>query len=165
MAQFRTDVAAWISRNALMACVSTGVYERPPQAGVRYNAFVDPSGGSSDSFTLAIGHRLGDMTVLDCLREVRPPFSPEQVVGEFATLLKSYRINAVTGDRYGGEWPREQFRKRHIAYELSTMSKSEIYLAALPAINSGNVDLLRRCAASGAILWIGEADGSRRPRF
>ena len=73
---------------------------------------------------------------------MRPPFSPEQVVGEFATLLKSYRINAVTGDRYGGEWPREQFRKRHIAYELSTMSKSEIYLAALPAINSGNVDLL-----------------------
>ena len=61
-----------------MACVSTGVYERPPQAGVRYNAFVDPSGGSSDSFTLAIGHRLGDMTVLDCLRECVPRFRPNR---------------------------------------------------------------------------------------
>ena len=29
MAQFRTDVAAWISRNALMACVSAGVYSVP----------------------------------------------------------------------------------------------------------------------------------------
>ena len=91
MAQFRTDVAAWISRNALMACVSAGVYERPPQAGIRYNAFVDPSGGSSDSFTLAIGHKLGEVAVLDCVREVRPPFSPEQVVGEFAMCSACWR--------------------------------------------------------------------------
>ena len=33
LAQFRTDVAAWITRSALAACVSPGVYERPPQSG------------------------------------------------------------------------------------------------------------------------------------
>ena len=92
--------------------------------------------------TMAIAHREGDTAVLDALREVKPPFSPESVVSEFATLLKTYRITSVTGDRYGGEWPREQFRKRRIGYELSAMSKSEIYLAALPAINSRLVDLL-----------------------
>jgi hypothetical protein len=26
-------------------------------------------------------------------------------------LLRSYRINSVRGDKYAGEWPREQFRK------------------------------------------------------
>jgi hypothetical protein len=142
LAQFRTDIAAWIARNALQACISAGVYERPPQAGFRYSAFVDPSGGSSDSMTLAIAHKIGDTAILDCVREVRPPFSPEAVVSEFASVLKSYSISSVTGDRYAGEWVREPFRVRRIAYELSAMSKSEIYLAALPAINSGRVDLL-----------------------
>jgi len=56
--------------------------------GVRYSAFVDPSGGSADSFTLAIGHRQDDVAVVDCVREVRPPSSPESVITEFAALLK-----------------------------------------------------------------------------
>ena len=79
LAQFRTDIAAWIARNALQACVSTGVYERPPQVGLRYSAFVDPSGGSSDSMTLAIAHKIGDTAILDCVREVRPPFSVQRL--------------------------------------------------------------------------------------
>ena len=62
-----------------------------------------------DSITLAIAHKEGDMGVLDCIREVKPPFSPEGVVAEFADLLKTYRITKVRGDRYAGEWPREQF--------------------------------------------------------
>ena len=49
--------------------------------------------------------------VLDAVREIRPPFSPESVVGEFAALAKSYGLRSVTGDRYGGEWPREAFRR------------------------------------------------------
>ena len=34
----------------------------------------DPSGGSSDSMTLAIAHRENGSAVLDAIREVRPPF-------------------------------------------------------------------------------------------
>ena len=48
----------------------------------------------------------------------------------------------VTGDRYGGEWPREQFRKRGIEYKPADKPKSELYLELLPAINSGKVELL-----------------------
>ena len=66
--------------------------------------------GANDSFTLAVAHKEGNTAILDAVREVRPPFSPEAVVAEFADLLKKYRINTVEGDRYGGEWPREQFR-------------------------------------------------------
>jgi hypothetical protein len=36
--------------------VSPGVFERPPVPGIQYSAFTDPSGGSSDAFTLAVGH-------------------------------------------------------------------------------------------------------------
>jgi len=104
--------------------------------------FVDPSGGSADSMTLAVGHREDTVVVVDAVREVKPPFSPEDVVDEFATLLKRYRIVKVTGDRYAGEWPREQFRKRGISYEPAAKPKSDLYRDLLPAINSRRVDLL-----------------------
>lgn len=80
--------------------------------------------------------------VLDAIRERRPPFSPEQVVTEFAELLKSYRVSSVSGDRYAGEWPREQFRKQGILYNPNERNKSEIYSATLPLMNSGRVRLL-----------------------
>jgi len=48
-------------------------------------------------------------------REVKPPFSPEAVIEDFAILLKTYRVTRVNGDRYAGEFPRELFRKRGIA--------------------------------------------------
>ena len=74
--------------------------------------------------------------------EARPPFSPESVVAEYATLLKSYRVNTVRGDRYAGGWPREQFRKRQIEYRPAEKPKSDLYLNLLPPINSARVDLL-----------------------
>ena len=80
--------------------------------------------------------------VVDAVREVKPPFSPEDVVDEFATLLKRYRIVKVTGDRYAGEWPREQFRKLGISYEPAAKPKSDLYRDLLPAINSRRIDLL-----------------------
>jgi hypothetical protein len=46
------------------------------------------------------------------------------------------------GDRYGGEWPREQFHKRSIFYEPAEKPKSELYRDLLPLINSGAVEIL-----------------------
>ena len=83
-----------------------------------------------------------DVGILDCLREIRPPFSPEGVVQEFADLLKSYRVTRVKGDRYAGLWPTEQFAKRGIKYEPSEDPKGILYLNLLPHINSGKVRLL-----------------------
>ena len=42
--------------------------------------------------TLAVAHRQGEIGVLDAVREIRPPFSPQDVVAEFAALLKDYRV-------------------------------------------------------------------------
>src|SRR5262249_21584979 len=116
LAEFRTDVQAFVSRDAVEQCVARGVFERAPIENVRYFAFVDPSGGSSDSMTLAIGHREKDVLVLDCVRERRSPFSPEAVANEFAATLRLYHVALVRGDRYAGEWPREQFKKLGVEY-------------------------------------------------
>jgi hypothetical protein len=141
-AVFSEDISSFIPRENVLACVIPERRELPPAAGVRYSAFVDPSGGSKDAMTLAIAHRDGKRLVLDCLRERRPPFSPESVVEEFSETLKAYRVSSVTGDRYGGEWPREQFRKRGIDYKIAERVRSDLYLAFLPQINSQCVELL-----------------------
>jgi hypothetical protein len=122
--------------------VEGGITERPPERRNRYVGFVDPSGGASDSMTLAIAFKDGDTAVLAAVRERKSPFSPEHVVEEFVDLLKKYRITRVIGDRYGGEWPREQFGKRGIHYIPAEKSKSQIYLDAVPLFNSQAIDLL-----------------------
>ena len=76
------------------------------------------------------------------MREIRPPFSPDQVVEEFAALLKSYGISRVTGDAYAGEWPRERFASHGITYDVSSRNKSQIYAEFLPALNGQRVRLL-----------------------
>jgi hypothetical protein len=116
---FRTDIESFINREAVDACVIQGRFELPPMNGVIYGAFVDPSGGSADSMTLAVAHREGERAVLDAIREAKPPFSPEGIVSEFADLLKSYRIRSIVGDRYAGLWPRERFEVHGIRYEPS----------------------------------------------
>lgn len=141
-AEFRSDVEALFTREAVAAVVDEGVLERPRDSRQSYVAFVDPSGGSSDSMTLAIGHLEKDRAVVDAVRERKAPFSPEAVVKEFAALLNLYGITSVQGDRYGGEWPREAFRKSGIRYDLAEQTRSELYLAMLPAVNSGLVDLI-----------------------
>ena len=141
-AQFRTDIESYISIEAVMNCVEAGIKERLPDRRNRYVAFVDPSGGSSDSMTLAIAHAEKSVAVLDCVREVRAPFSPDAVVEEFAGVCKAYGVTRVHGDRYGGEWPREVFRKHLIAYEPAEKPKSDLYRDLLPLVNSGTCLLL-----------------------
>ena len=141
-AEFRSDLESYVDRAVVESAIVPGRFELPPVGGCRYGAFTDPSGGSRDSFTLAIGHRENEVSILDCIRERKPPFSPEQVVAEYAETLKAYRIRSVSGDRYAGEWPREQFRKHGIEYRTADKAKSDLYLALLPALNSGRVGLL-----------------------
>jgi hypothetical protein len=142
-AEFRSDVEEFVSLEVLQACTPDDLFEIPPLPDIRYVAFVDPSGGSSDSFTMGIAHREGDgLIVLDCIRETRAPFAPEAVVEDFCKTLASYRVGRVHGDRYAGEWPREQFKKRNVDYAPSERVKSDIYRDMLPLLNSRRVQLL-----------------------
>jgi hypothetical protein len=144
LAEFRSDLEAFVSREAVLACISAGVYERPPMRDIFYSAFVDPSGGSADAMTACIGHMdyRRQTVIVDALREIRPPFSPEAVVSEFSAFLKTYRINMVTGDKYAGAWPVEQFGRYGIRYEQSAAPKGDLYRDLLPLINSARINLL-----------------------
>ena len=174
--QFRRDIEAFISREVIDACVVPHRHELPRMLGVAYVAFCDPSGGSSDSMTLAVAHRdkVSGNAVLDCVREVRAPFNPSDATWELAQTLKQYGVTKTRGDRYAGAWPSEQFKKVGISYEASELNKSQLYLEALPILNSGRCELLdiprlhaqmlgleRRTARGGKVFHRPCADGSR----
>ena len=145
LSEWRADIQSFIAREVIEAATVSGRFELPPVPGISsYVGFCDPSGGSSDSMTLAVAHfdRTTKCSILDLIRERRAPFSPDHVVQEFAGLLKSYGVRKVTGDRYAGEWPRERFRAHGIDYEPAKQNKSDIYLAFLPALNSARAELL-----------------------
>ena len=147
-AEFRTDVESFVSREAVDGAVVPGRLELPPMNVVRsYVSFLDFAGGSgTDSATLAIAHeeQRDDerVLVLDAVREVRPPFSPEGVCKDFAELLKRYRLHESTADRYAGDFPKEQMSKYGVRVKPSERTKSDIYKEFLPLLNSGTVELL-----------------------
>jgi hypothetical protein len=145
LAEFRADLEAFVSIEAVEACVNKNVYERAPIPGTTYHAFVDPAGGSgADSMALCIGHmdHAKQVVIIDCIREQRPPFSPEQVTQEFAAVLRAYNVFKVVGDKFGGGYPPEQFGKFNILFDQCAKPRSDLYQDLLPLINSGRVQLL-----------------------
>lgn len=142
-AEFRTDVERFVPTEVVSACTVEGRIANPPAAGVTYRGFVDPSGGSSDAMTLAIGHRDDKGTIIhDAHIAVKAPFKPTAAVREMKPLLDLYRVRRVSGDRYGGEWPRETFQNEGIEYELHGRPKSELYVDMLPRLTSRGLELL-----------------------
>src|SRR5207249_3941662 len=127
LGQFRADIESFLSVEAIDAVRVVGRLELAP-ANHSYTCFVDPSGGSQDSFTLAVAHAAEDgRAVLDCVREVRPPFSPDAVCRDFAALVKRYGMASVTGDHYSGQWVVEGFARHGVGYTPSERPKSELY--------------------------------------
>ena len=57
MAEFRDDLETFLTTEMIERAIEEGRMERPMFDDVTYYAFVDPSGGRADSFTLAIAHR------------------------------------------------------------------------------------------------------------
>ena len=142
-ARFRQDLERPFGRDVLTDATPPGIEERAPVEGIIYRAFVDPSGGSQDSMTLAISHRGADgRAILDVVREVQPPFSPEQVTKEFAGLLARYHVDIIEGDRYGGLWPAQAFQRYNVTYRPTARTKTELYAETIPLLNAGRIELL-----------------------
>ena len=139
LAQFRSDIAALISPDLIESATRQKPLELPPVRGVSYVAFADPAGGGADEFTLAIGHRDGDRLVADLVRGLHG--SPAEIVREFSDLLKKYGIRRIEGDRYAGRWPRDEFLRWGVRYEVAELDRSGLYLELLAAMNSGRVQV------------------------
>jgi hypothetical protein len=141
-AEFRDDLADFITREQIDAITCWGRHELPPEPGVAYRAFLDPSGGSSDSMCLAIAHQAGDRGVLDALLEIRPPFDPDRAVIDCVALLRRYSVSRAVSDHYGGLWPVARFAEHGITVEQSARPKSAIYQDFLPLANAARIELL-----------------------
>lgn len=141
LAEFRTDVESYVSVEVIEACTRPSQLEILKQSGRRYFAFVDPSGGSADSFTMAVAHKEKEQIIIDVVKTTKAPFNPESVVELYCPILQSYNVKTVYGDAYAGEWPREQFRKRGVEYKKSDLSKSDLFRDLLPLLNAEKIQL------------------------
>jgi hypothetical protein len=142
LAEWRDDIAAYLSRELIEAAVDVGVVVRPPVPSVRYKAFADPSGGVNDSFCLGISHVENDTVLVDCLLEIISPFNPTEATADVASTLRQYDLRNVVGDRYAAGWVVDAFRRAGVEYKHSDIDRSAIYANALPLFTSGRVRLL-----------------------
>ena len=138
-AQFRDDIASFISPEDLQAVTRSHYLELPPDHKHRYEAFVDPTGGGSDEFTLAIGHIEDKVKVVDLVLARRGV--PAEITAGYAEVIKRYKCSNVYSDRYAGSWPADEFKKHGISLKQAHGPRTELYLAALPAILSQQVEL------------------------
>jgi hypothetical protein len=142
---FRSDIGAFLDDELIDRAIDIGrPLELPPRDGVVYWAFVDASGGAvnGDAYTIAIGHREGDVFVVDVVRGRNGPFDPQEVTKEYAQLCRDYHISRVTGDNYAAQWVVDAWRKAAgFEYVPSRLPRSEIYLECLPTFTRGLVRL------------------------
>ena len=140
-AEWRRDLEGFIDSEVVKAAVVKGRFELPRAAGHRYIAFHDPASGGKDKFAIAVAHLEGKTIVLDFIRE-QPAVNTEAIVAEYSNVLKSYGLNAVTGDRVGGTWVKEAYLRHGINCTVTDETKSSLYLQFLPLLNAGSVELL-----------------------
>jgi hypothetical protein len=144
LAEFRDDIAAFISPETVALVVAKGRKELLPTPHRTYTSFCDLSGGRGDDGALAISHKdtASGRIVLDCLRAYKAPYSPQAVIRQMSTVLRSYGLRMVTGDNYSAEFCAERFRANGIGYRKCDKPKSQLYLEVLPRITSGECELL-----------------------
>lgn len=146
-AEFRKDLEIFIPLEVIQAVTVDHRTVLPYIETLKYQAFVDPSGGAHDSFTMCISHwdERVNKVIVDCIVSRDPGttgFDPSKVAKEFCEILKGYGIKSVTGDRYAAGFTVSAFREGGIRYDPSEMDRSGIYSSFLPIATSGAVELL-----------------------
>lgn len=143
LGNFRDDVCNFIPLEVIQNLVVKNRFENIPRAGIKYQAFVDLSGGRSDASALAIGHRdEKKKIILDVIDWHQSPHNPFEVVAAMANRLQEFSIKKVTGDAYSAEFADRAFKDRGIHYEKCPKTKSALYAELLPVLCSGDIELL-----------------------
>jgi hypothetical protein len=140
-AQFRADIASFLDDELITSAIRPGPRELPPRYDRSYHAFVDPSGGRSDSYTLCIGHREDTHFVADVVMGRAPKFNPQEVTSELAQVVRAYGIRKVTGDNYSGEWVKDAWAGHGINYERADLPASELYKEAVPLFTREEISI------------------------
>ena len=169
LANFREDIEAFLPEAVIQRAVDKGVFSRPFKEEHKdyYRAFCDPSQGlrkGNDSMTFAIAHsedtsNLDSDTfefygsdvpdtnknvryVLDVLMEFQPPFKPDDVISQIASVCREYEIEDIQQDRVSLAWIGNDFLKYDIYVKPCELTKSELYEYLGIAMNKQLVRLL-----------------------
>lgn len=134
---------AFFDADKVVEAVVEGRKKLPYERGVKYVAFVDMSGGSSDDATLSIAHKTEEKIVVDLVEKQAggTPFNPRDAVRKFTGILHEYSVKAVVGDRYAGTTFRHDFESAGIRYRIAEHTKTELYEQLEPMLNAGEVEL------------------------
>jgi len=139
-------VEGFIPREIVEACVGD-YHELPPQPGISFRCFGDAASGviNGDSYCVAVSHKLGDQVVIDAIREVRPPFSPAEVIQTvLLPLCRAYNVHSVTFDNYAAGFAQNLVRGAGLTFDPAKKHKSELFLDPfLPLLNSRKIRLPR----------------------
>jgi len=68
----------------------------------------------------------------------------------------------VYGDNYAGVWPMQKFAEHGILYQVSTKSKTELYLDAIPVFTSGRLGR-PGCHGHESDIDVGRCDRAAQP--
>jgi len=141
-AQFREDISQYLTDELIEAALPGRLKPGPRLSSV---AFVDMSGGVSDSAALGVAHsEIVDGAVqarVDHLEVVPAPHKPSEVAERFACTLKRLGLSRVVGDRYAAGWCSGAFEKHGITYESAELDKSSIYTEVLPLFAEQRVEI------------------------
>ncbi len=111
---FRDDVSSFLGIDLLRSAIVEGRPGRHSSPEGRRGRGIHRSDRGAARFTISAAvasiDAAGRVTI-NAIREAKPPFSPEQVTTEFAQFFKTYGINEVVSDRWGGAWVEEMWGK------------------------------------------------------
>lgn len=147
-AEFRKDITSPFDPEDIEDVTVKGRKMLSPNPATQYRAFVDPTGGKNDSYTLGIAHGDNGKVVVDRLEEVRSPCNLKAATKDFSQILKEYKCYQVQGDAFGGNWVSSEFKTNGITYVPISKSKSDLYLIFQSLIMSKGVELLENKRAS-----------------
>ena len=134
---WREDIADFIPLDLIEATTDWGVTKREPVKGTFYFAYGDQAGGTGrDSFTLAIAHLEKDVLLVDAMRERVPRFVASDVIRDCIALLRTYRIDTIMSDDYGGGHYADEWRRGGMKWRDSPHKKSDIYVAFLALLEA-----------------------------
>lgn len=142
LGEFRDDVAEFLPRSTIEACVMEGRREMQPRHQMKYAAFVDLSGGRHDDAALAIGHKDGNKVIVDFQKTYAAPFDPNRVILEMAGELGRFNVRRVLGDNYAAEFVANGFKRCALNYIRCKKPKGELYAELLPRLCTCEIELL-----------------------
>jgi hypothetical protein len=149
-AEFSEDVDSFLPGAWVEQAVVSDRHELAAQPGMKYVAACDTSGGGADTFSMAIVHSQTQNSEQKIVQNVMKGWNRsksgtmdlEGTVKQIAEILKRYKLDEITGDKYAAGWVRERFQAESLRYQDAEIDKSQVYLEVEPLFAQGRIEIL-----------------------